>query len=167
MSGNLSRRGFISVAASVLVLQNSAIADEFIDLKWNDLLPEGQSAIPSSLLGLVEHDGPSLSSQQPLSTGVRTDWNGKIVRLPGFIIPIEYSGSGVTAFLLAPYVGACVHVPPPPANQLVLVTTDTPYESSGMFESVNVIGTFGTVSITTQLAEVGYVLSAERIAPFS
>jgi hypothetical protein len=59
-----------------------------------------------------------------------------------------------------------VHVPPPPANQLVFVTTEDPYESSGMFEPVNVIGMFGVSSISTQLADVAYALSADRIVPF-
>ena len=88
------------------------------------------------------------------------------MRIPGFIVPIDYSGTGVTAFILVPYVGACVHVPPPPANQLVFVTTPKPYENSGLFEAVNVTGIFGVSTISTQLAEVGYALSADKIEPF-
>jgi uncharacterized protein len=107
-----------------------------------------------------------LSREQPASTGVRTDWNGQIVRLPGYIVPIDHNGTGVTAFILVPYVGACVHVPPPPANQLVFVTTPTPYENKGLFEAVNVIGMFGVSSVSTQLAEIGYALSADKIEPY-
>lgn len=143
-----------------------AAAKDYIDLDWSDLLPEGEVALPPALQGVIQHDQASLMSQQPDSTGIRTDWNGKIVRLPGFIVPIEYSGSGVTAFILVPFVGACVHVPPPPANQLVFVTTETPYENAGLFEPVNVIGMFGTASMTTQLAEIGYALSADHIEPY-
>ena len=95
--------------------------------------------------------------------GVRTEWNNQIVRLPGFIVPIDYSGTGVTAFILVPYVGACVHVPPPPANQLVFVTTNDPYEGTGLFEAVNVTGMFGTASMSTQLADIAYALSADQI----
>ena len=65
-----------------------------------------------------------------------------------------------------PYVGACIHVPPPPANQMVFVTTEKPYESSGLFEAVNVTGMFGTASVSTQLADIGYALSADVIEPF-
>ena len=68
--------------------------------------------------------------------------------------------------ILVPFVGACVHVPPPPANQLVFVTTQNPYESTGLYEAVNVIGMFGTASTYTQLADVAYALSADRIEPF-
>lgn len=141
--------------------------DDIVALEWRDLLPEGQPSIPPSLQSLFEHDESALpSSQQPQSSGVRTDWNGQIVSLPGFIVPIDYSGTGVTAFILVPFVGACVHVPPPPANQLVFVTTEKPYESSGMFEPVRVTGMFGTASTATQLADISYALSAESITPY-
>lgn len=163
---SLRRRAFLSAMGVLALWPKAALAKEYIDLEWTDLLPEGQKPIPPFMQGLIDHEGPDLSSQQPPSQGVRTDWNGEIVRLPGFIVPIDYSGTGVTAFILVPFVGACVHVPPPPANQLVFVTTEKPYESSGVFEAVNVIGMFGTASTTTQLADIAYALSAEHIEPF-
>ena len=97
---------------------------------------------------------------------MRTDWNGQIVRLPGFVVPIEYSGNSVTAFILVPFLGACIHVPPPPANQLVFVTTAKPYKSAGLHAPVNVIGMFGTASQSTQLADISYALSADIIKPY-
>lgn len=162
----LLRRHVLTALAACAALPHSARAEAFVDLDWSDLLPEGETAIPQVLQGLVDHERTDLFSQQPASSGVRTDWNGQIVRIPGFIVPIDYSGTGVTAFILVPYVGACVHVPPPPANQLVFVTTEKPYESSGLFEAVNVIGMFGSASTKTQLAEIGYALSADSIESY-
>lgn len=162
----IARRRLLAGLAAFAALPGVARADDVIDLKWNDLLPPGTRIIPQELLSLIDHDGPSLSSQQPQSSGVRGDWNGQVVRLPGFIIPIEYSGTGVTAFILVPYVGACIHVPPPPANQLVFVTTQEPYESDGLFEAVEVTGMFGASSTSTQLADIGYALSADRVKPY-
>lgn len=160
------RRAMLVGLAAFALTAKEVAAKEYIDLEWTDLVPEGQLAIPPFIQGLIQHDGPSLSSEQPASKGVRTEWNGEIVRLPGFIVPIDYSGTGVTAFILVPFVGACVHVPPPPANQLVFVTTAKPFESTGLFEPVNVIGMFGTASTSTQLADIAYALSADRIEPF-
>jgi len=162
----VTRRRLIASLGAFWLVPQLAGADEYIDLDWNDLVPKGQTIVPPMLQGLIDHDQAPLSNQQPQSTGVRTDLNGQIVRLPGFIVPIEYSGTGVTAFILVPFVGACVHVPPPPPNQLVFVTTQEPYESSGMFEPVNVIGMFGVSSMSTQLADIAYALSADRIEPF-
>lgn len=162
----VNRRTIITAMTAAALVPGAARAEEYIDLSWEDLLPDGDTTIPSALRGIVAHDDAPLSSQQPASSGVRTDWNGQLVRLPGFIVPIDYKGTGVTAFILVPYVGACVHVPPPPANQLVFVTTEQPYESSGLFEPVNVLGMFGVSSISTQLAEIGYALSADAIEPY-
>ena len=72
----------------------------------------------------------------------------------------------MTAFILVSYVGACIHVPPPPRIQLAFVTTETPYEFDGLFEAVSVNGVFGTDPTSTRLAEVGYALSADRIEPY-
>lgn len=142
-------------------------AEEAITLQWDDLIPPGQDTQATLLQGIVPHDPADRPSSQPASSGVRTDWNGKIVRLAGFIIPLDFSGTGVTAFILVPYVGACIHVPPPPANQLVLVSTETPYERGELFHAVTVTGMFGTSATSTQLAEIGYALSAEKIEPYN
>lgn len=166
VDGRLHRRCVLGGLAALGLSARQAIAKDYVDLEWTDLVPEGQPAIPPVIQSLIQHDGPDMSGQQPPSQGVRTDWNGQIVRLPGFVVPIDYSGKGVTAFILVPFVGACIHVPPPPANQLVFVTTEAPFENTGLFQAVNVIGMFGTASMSTQLADIAYALSADRIIPF-
>jgi hypothetical protein len=65
---------------------------------------------------------------------------GKLLALPGFVLPIEYEGKKVTEFLLVPWVGACIHTPPPPPNQIVHIIAKTPFETKGMFEAVTVTG---------------------------
>ena len=166
MVTKLTRRTAMMVLAGAACLPHAAHADDVIDLEWDDLLPEGQTVLPPELQNLIDHDGPAYSGRQPVSSGVRSDWNGQIVRLPGFIVPIDTVGTAVTAFILVPFVGACIHVPPPPANQLVFVTTPEPYESKGLYEPVNVTGMFGVSSVSTHLAQIGYAISAEKIEPF-
>jgi hypothetical protein len=163
---HLNRRNLVASLSAFGLMPQMVLAGDYIDLDWKDLVPKGQATIPPMLQGLFGHDETAMSSQQPESSGVRTDWNGEVVRLPGFIVPIDYSGTGVSAFILVPFVGACVHVPPPPANQLVFVTTSKPYETSGLYEPVNVTGMFGVSSLSTQLADIAYALSADRIEPY-
>lgn len=165
--GLINRRAVAAALASLPFAARGAWAADYIDLEWRDLLPEGQTAIPPVVQNLINHNEMAPGAVQPNSSGVRTDWNGQVVRIPGFIVPIEYLGSGVSAFILVPFVGACIHVPPPPANQLVFVTTPEPFESLGLYEAVNVMGIFGTASMLTQLADIAYALSAEKIVPFS
>ena len=162
----LSRRHLLATLAAAMAVPRATLAEEVIPLEWSDLQPEDASNIPNELRGFIDHDSAPLVSQQPESTEVRTEWNGKIVRINGFVVPIEYSGDGIVAFILVPYVGACVHVPPPPANQLVFVTTNTPYENDEFWSPVSVTGMFGVSAISTRLADIGYALSADKIEPF-
>ncbi len=163
---SLSRSTVLTVLTATVAFPKLAFAEKIVTLNWSDLLPENEPFVPDVLQGVIEHENAPLLSQQPESSGVRPDWNGQTVSLSGFIVPIDYQGVGVTAFILVPYVGACVHVPPPPANQLVFVTTEEPYESSGLFEPVTVVGMFGVSSLSTQLADIGYALSADKIDPY-
>lgn len=162
-----ARRRFCFGLAGLAGLTATGLrAEDIVELEWRHLISPGETSLPPELQGLIPHDEAAMANGQPPSTGVRTDWNGRTVRLSRFIIPLDYDGTSVTAFMLVPYVGACIHVPPPPANQLVLVTTERPYESDGLFAPVIVTGIFGTASTSTQLAEIGHALSADRVATY-
>ena len=63
-----------------------------------------------------------------------------------------------------PYVGACIHVPPPPPNQLVFVTTETPWPAQDLWDAIWVSGRLSAKLQSTELAEIGYEIRAERIA---
>lgn len=100
--------------------------------------------------------------------------NGQIVRLPGYLLPLEFSGKQVSEFLLVPWVGACIHTPPPPPNQIVHVKPEKPVEMSGMFAPVWVTGQMTTGAIKKSLSlvdgsadiDVGYSLRASRVEPY-
>lgn len=165
------RRNVLAGLAAVPVVGFGPLAhaSDVYDLDWAELVPEGDTGTLMAKLrenGVVEHGQMTTEFDQEEARAVTEEFNGKIVRIPGFIVPLDFDGTGVTTFILAPFVGACIHVPPPPANQLVLVTTDTPYEFTNMYEPVNVTGMFGTAATGTALAEVGYALSAENIEPY-
>ena len=165
----LGLAGLVGLAGSAGLAGLAATAlraETAIELDWAQLIPPGSAGLPPSLQGIVPHDRGASAGGQPASAGVRSDWNGMTVRISGFMIPLDHDGTGVRSFVLVPYVGACIHVPPPPANQLVLVTSPRPYQSDQLFEAVTVTGMFGTASTTTQLAEIGYALSADRIEPY-
>lgn len=68
------------------------------------------------------------------------DLDGKMVQIPGYLLPLEYDGKKVTEFLLVPWVGACIHTPAPPSNQIVYVTLEQSFEVHSQFEPVWVTG---------------------------
>lgn len=47
--------------------------------------------------------------------------SGQSIRIPGYALPLTLDGGTLTEFLLVPWVGACIHTPPPPANQIIHV----------------------------------------------
>jgi len=102
------------------------------------------------------------------------DLNGKNVRIPGYVLPTEFSGDKVVEFLLVPYVGACVHSPAPPANQMVHVMVVDGFTSEGMFAPVWVTGQISTAMSTQSISltdgttevEAGYQIKASDIVPY-
>jgi hypothetical protein len=109
--------------------------------------------------------------QRALAKAVNPALDGKMVRLPGYLLPLEFSGKQVTEFLLVPWVGACIHTPPPPPNQIVHVKSDKPFEIKGMFDAVWVTGRMAasaskkSVHIVDGASEVdiGYSLRATQV----
>lgn len=69
-----------------------------------------------------------------------TSLDGAVVKLPGYALPFELSGKSVLKFLLVPYVGACIHSPAPPPNQLVVVQLETPYAVDNIYEPIWIEG---------------------------
>ncbi len=106
------------------------------------------------------------------ATNERLD--GQSIRLPGYVLPLEFDGTKVTEFMLVPYVGACIHVPPPPPNQIVHVTVSEAFESEGLFAPVWVTGTLSTDAGSHDLFLVdgqssiptGYALDASNVEPY-
>lgn len=100
--------------------------------------------------------------------------DGQTVRMPGYALPLEFSETGVQEFLLVPYVGACIHVPPPPPNQTVFVELNQTYKLSSLYEAVWITGvmTIGGVSRELSFVDgqseipVGYTLKGVSIEPY-
>ncbi len=166
-----TRRGVIAGAGAALIGGRVAHAtSEPIEIEWRDLVPEDDRGTfyddLAARFGIVQHGDLTTGFEQETNASVTTEYDGKQVRLPGFMVPLDYEGYGVTAFLLVPYVGACIHVPPPPPNQIVYVTAREPYEVTGYFAPVWVRGTISTTALSTDLASIGYSMDADRIEPY-
>lgn len=105
---------------------------------------------------------------------VNRDLDGSIVRIPGYALPLEMTEGGITEFLLVPYVGACIHVPPPPPNQMVFVKLREEYEVKSLFDPVWITGQLRVEQASRSLNYVdgtsdvatGYALSGVTIEPY-
>ncbi|HVY04880.1 MAG TPA: DUF3299 domain-containing protein [Burkholderiales bacterium] len=105
------------------------------------------------------------------SRSVNAALDGQAVRIPGYILPLAFSGKDITEFLLVPYVGACIHTPPPPPNQIVHVKSGKPIANVTVFSAVWVTGRLAAVSVKKTLSlvdgasdiNVGYSLQASDV----
>ena len=119
---------------------------------------------------LVELDAEIARRGKELVEG----WEGEVVRIPGYALPLEFTTDGVKQFFLVPYVGACIHVPPPPMNQMVLVNVEEAYTVKSLYDPIWVTGTIKAQPSTRMLffidgeapIETGYVLSGISIEPY-
>ena len=146
------------------------------EIDWDSLIPDDYS--PEKLL--AEYQPENMEDDDPRAAElmeklrklwdeapVRPELDGRVVKLPGFTVPLEGDSEETSSFLLVPYYGACIHVPPPPANQTVFVLTEPGKGTRlGEFDVVWVTGTMSVKRMDNDLAEAGYTLYATEIVPY-
>lgn len=170
MTASLHRRAFVALAAAAALSPATSRAEEAITLYWEDLVPKDEElgTFYSTLkeLGLLKVGENKIPwAIQPPAAMVR-DYDDKMVRIPGFIVPLSLEGTGVTEGLLVPYVGACIHVPPPPANQIVFIRLKEAKDEAALWDPVWATGRFGTQAVATELADVGYMMADATLEPY-
>jgi len=109
-------------------------------------------------------------------TSVISELDGEEIKMPGFVLPLEHDGRKVTEFLLVPWVGACIHTPPPPPNQIVhvMLKEKDAFESKGLFEPVWVSGQMVNEASSVNLflkdgsgdINISYRLHASLVEPY-
>lgn len=142
----------------------SARAATAREIMWEDLIPPG---VPyGEIIGDGEIDWEA-DTWNPIfdenATKLNMELDGALIRMPGFIVPLDLDAVGVTDFILVPYLGACIHVPPPPPNQLVLVRSETPWPGDALWDAVWVTGVMQATLSETILADTGYKLAATEM----
>ncbi len=91
---------------------------------------------------------------------------GQDVRIPGFVVPLEDGKEGMKEFLLVPYFGACIHSPPPPANQIIHVLPKTPAKGLRSMDAVWITGKVTTVRTDSFMGAASYRIEADGVAPY-
>ena len=140
---------------------------EVLEIDWRDLLPVNERAHYSATAPPPEH-GPLGEGGPPAVQKQTTTFNEElaemVVRLPGFIVPIGAPRGGlITEFFLVPYIGACIHVPPPPPNQMVYVKSASGIAADAIHEAYWVTGKMRVESRTTALGTAAYGLAASKV----
>lgn len=163
-------------------------------LAWEDLMPEGeearleelyaefyrefearlleqQSTLSSTLdmdqemnLSMIA-EGSDMDTMEQIGTfNVVEDLDGMKIRLPGYIVPLDFSAKAEhKEFLLVPYFGACLHSPPPPPNQIIFVSAEPAAKIPDIYDPVWLEGTLSTGRFDTELGNSAYELSLSNL----
>lgn len=178
---------FLSLAAGCFLTPVMCAAGEIQELNWKDLVPRASAPEPGKPKTFFSGSAPAtpagdgaaaapppmpegkfmqIKRRQPGSDkppAVVTDLNGKQVRIGGYVVPLDFEATSVKEFLLVPFVGACIHVPPPPANQIIYVKVAKGFDVTESFDPVTVTGTIKADTAFTGLADAGYSMDAESV----
>jgi hypothetical protein len=160
------------LAAVLIALAAPLSAAEVRELNWSEMVPADappQLAEPapmhdlSQLADALSESGPAAGQQSPAAPVVK-ELDGQMVKLPGYIVPLDVTDEGrVTEFLLVPYFGACIHVPPPPSNQIVHVTAELGVLMDTLYQPFWIEGPLKVEQTSSELAEAGYQMQAQKI----
>ncbi|MCY1288565.1 hypothetical protein D9M68_430450 [compost metagenome] len=161
--------------ALLLTLAAPLWAGEVRELTWAEMIPADAPppAPPAPIHDLSQlsdalnaEAGPAATQQSPAAPVVKA-LDGQDVKLPGYIVPLDVTEEGrVTEFLLVPYFGACIHVPPPPSNQIVHVKSELGVLMDALYQPFWIEGPLQVKASSSELAEAGYQMDASKIYPY-
>lgn len=140
-----------SEPAGLLPLIPEVSEDGYIHIEWDSLMPANYDGDPYNSSGAVE---------------LVEQLIGKKVSIPGFVVPLDGNGREVYKFLFVPYVGACIHVPPPPPNQLIFAEMDDAFVLEEQWVPMEIFGTLGGEYVETDIGAAGYTMKIDKVQVF-
>ena len=137
-------------------------------IDWDVLLPASERAHYNEEPPPPIHDylgEAGKATRQSGSIAVNSRLDQVLVKIPGFVVPLVQDDTGlVTVFFLVPFLGACIHVPPPPPNQIVYVKLNGGGVRLGSPEEPYwITGILHTHTSGTRVATAAYTLDATRM----
>lgn len=100
--------------------------------------------------------------QALVSNRVIDEMDGQAIRIPGFIVALEFDDEQtITQFFLVPFFGACIHVPPPPPNQIIFVDYPEGFKVDNLYEPIWVSGIVKTSTIENDIATAAYSINMQ------
>lgn len=155
----------------------SNVATAAAELKWEELIPKSWDPTKRyrniSLEALRDNDPRAIQLLDEMravwdNAPVNVALDGKAAKLSGFVVPLDASQDGIREFLLVPYFGACIHTPPPPANQIVHVIAPAPVKGLHAMDTVYVSGTLKAARYASaDMGVSGYEIASAAVERFT
>ncbi|MEI2678656.1 MAG: DUF3299 domain-containing protein [Burkholderiaceae bacterium] len=153
----------------------AAAPGTFREIKWDDLVPQDWDPLKqfkSTNFSVMNDSDPRATEMLKRmretwdNAPTNTEMDGVAVRIPGYLVPLEDNKSGLKEFLLVPYFGACIHSPPPPANQIIHVKPQKPPKGFHSMDTVWVSGTLKTLRSDSYMGSSGYRMDAVSVEAY-
>ncbi len=146
-------------------------------LEWQDLVPPGTTLTDADKIPeweaqkekrLSQMTPGEIEAEKKLPAPLVSKYNGKTVKIPGFMVPLDFEADAVNKFMLVPYVGACIHVPPPPGNQIILVESKKGVPVVDMNVPIYIEGKIKTGRFVNELAsDIGYTMKLDKVSEYT
>lgn len=146
---------------------------------WLELMPKEDQQALENMPELVLHDSPEEPGAFQAKGGLKqrddlpavmyskntvASLEGKEIKLGGYPVPIENNQQGlVTQLFIVPYPGACIHVPPPPPNQIVLIDYPQGVQINDIYEPIWAVGKLHIEQVSNDLADAVYTMQANNV----
>ncbi|MDR2124425.1 MAG: DUF3299 domain-containing protein [Desulfovibrio sp.] len=150
-----------------------APSSSYEEIQWDALLPEslrGESFFGDLNVDALSDDDPAARaalaaySEQWKDAPPNPAVQDRSIKIQGFVVPLEWERESVLKeFFLVPYFGACIHVPPPPQNQMIHVTADKPLEGVRSMDTALVYGKLRIENSASDMGNAAYRMSAYRV----
>lgn len=159
----MNRRPFRILSLVLLVACSSLALADVRELEWLELMPEDEAQAWLDDQTNIDHSGFNTPEAfQSFRTVGELD--GQKVRLPGFVVPVETNEDGdLTEFFLVPYFGACIHLPPPPANQIIYGRLKEPMKMINIWDAFWMEGTLNIEDVSNDTAASAYTMDVESL----
>ncbi len=160
----------------------------FETVEWADLIPpevleillnppsyiteiedgSAEDQITSQIKNTLAEEEEDAYRRALASTDVNPAMDGQKIRIPGFVVPLEFDEEQtISQFFLVPYFGACLHMPPPPPNQIILVDASEGVQMSALYEPFWLEGEVSTVVTENDMAKSAYAMQLHKLSPYS
>ncbi len=162
------RRGLWSGLAVALLIHSLAVQAEPRELDWLELMPAEDLALLENMPEVQhEGDGPALLPDEIMTGRVVPEMANVDARIPGFVVPLKTTEDmEILEFFLVPYYGACIHVPPPPPNQIIHVKYREGFKLEALYDPVWIEGTLVIERTENVMGTSSYSIVAESVEPY-
>ena len=166
---------------------NKLKTSTFETIDWDDLMPEEDlNALmnPPNYLDQIEDstfENQTIDQIQSQITSSIDDryqqalvskniikaMDGRAIRIPGFVVPLEFDEETITEFFLVPYFGACIHSPPPPPNQIIYVHAPNGLELNTLYDPFWISGKLSTKLVENYMATAAYSMQMQSYEDYT